>query len=102
MSKFDKLMGGHLDWTDWLTVAIVIAFVILKDPAFWRWVFFFFLNRKNPKPDEIQTADKLRKLGYTEAQIKRELRAQRGEQRSSAWLRNSNIRTSGSVFRKRR
>jgi len=78
----------------------VFALIILYRIFTWRWFVYFWLNRKNPKADRIMTEDELRAAGYTEKQIRSELRAQRRDQRSHDWLRNSNIRTSKSFWRK--
>lgn len=77
----------------WVIGSGLVCFILLKEKVLWEALIFVFLNRGNPDADSIETEDELRAQGYTTAQIKREIRAQKSAQRQHDWLRNSNIRT---------
>ena len=62
-------------------------------------IIFAILNRNNPEPPPILETeeDLMIRDGLTRTQARRELRAQRGEQRQAQRLRNNNIRVANSL-----
>lgn len=78
----------------WLTLSGIFIVGMLQTPRFRAALVLMFLSRGAPEAAPLESVEDLRAQGYTAAQIKREQRAQRYEQRSQKFLRNSNLRVS--------